>query len=141
MPASAFPLTRRRGGAYRLSSKFTWRVVKFSISEDQFRLLVAFRNDICSYEAVLGKIEGKDTKVLASYEFHGSHPGWHVHANCDSIDEISLGFRKSGREFRLPSARSQHRRNEFDVNEGNALEIATSLFGITGLPTEQWTLI
>lgn len=80
--------------------------------------------------------------MLASYEFHGSHRGWHLHANCDSIDEISLGFRKSGREVRLPRARAFHRRAEFGVkNEGNALEVATNIFNISGLPVEQWQLI
>lgn len=140
MPPSAFPLSRRRSGSYRLSGKFTWRVVIFSADGKDFRLLVAFRKDLSQYEAILGLVEGNDTKVLASYEFHGSHVGWHIHANCDSIDRISPGIKKSGREIRLPRPRTHHRRKSFDIDEDNALDVAAVVFG---LPTErkQWKLI
>lgn len=134
MPPRAFPLTHRRGGSYRLSGKFTWRVVLFDACEASFRLLVAFRGDIQSYEAVLGLIDGSDTKVIASYEFHATHDGWHLHANCDSIDRLGAGFRKSGQEKRIPMGRQFHRRTTFDIDEGNALAVASKIFGLPDEP-------
>lgn len=128
MPPRAFPLSRRRGGSYRLSYKYTWRVVLFDAVGASFRLLLAFRTDIQQFEAILGLIDESDTKVIASYEFHGSHPGWHLHANCDSIESLGAGFRKSGQEKRLPKYRQVHRRLNFDINEGNALAIVSKIF-------------
>lgn len=124
-----------------MGSNYTWRVVLFDALGEKFRLLIAFRTDLNQYEALLGLVEGSDTKAIASYEFHGTHDGWHIHANCDSFDRLKPGIKVSGREIRLPKAKARHRRSSFDVNDNNALDKAREIFGLPGQPAEQWELI
>jgi hypothetical protein len=35
--------------------------------------------------------DDRDMTVLASYEFHGTHPGWHLLATCDEIATVPSG--------------------------------------------------
>ena len=91
MPVSAFPLSRRRRYSFRLGSAYRWRIVRFEACERSFRLLIAFNLSKQQYRATLAIEDDRDMTVLASYEFHGTHPGWHLLATCDEIATVPSG--------------------------------------------------
>jgi hypothetical protein len=140
MPPSAYPMSKKRGGAYRLGAKFTWRVILFSALSRDFRLLIGYRTDLQQYEATLGMIDGADTKVLASYEFHGTHAGWHVHAICGDVADIGIGFQRHPGQRRIPNAKSRHNDTVFDLDEAAALDRAVARFRLPDPGAVQWTL-
>jgi hypothetical protein len=74
MPVSAFPLSRRRQSAFRLGTAYRWRLVRFEACGHKFRLLVAFSLTKEQYRATLALEGDRDLSVIASYEFHGTHP-------------------------------------------------------------------
>ena len=88
---TAFPLSKRRQRFYRLGAAYRWRIVRFTAEGFTFRLLVAFNIAKEQYRAVLGLEHERDMSVLASYEFHGTHPGWHLHGSCGDIEIIPQG--------------------------------------------------
>lgn len=90
MPRTAFPLSKARSRFFRLSA-FRWRVIVFSAVDQSFRLLIAYRTDKEQYRAVLAMEQERDMTVLASYEFHGTHPGWHVVATCEEVTDAPKG--------------------------------------------------
>lgn len=129
MPSTAFPLSKRRGSSFRLGGSYRWRIVRFGACGNRFRLLVAFDIQKEAYRATLA-IEGeRDNSVLASYEFHGSHPGWHVLATCDDSSEVPQGVMIGPWQRRFPRARKRHRRTEFFVRDDDtALDLAARFF-------------
>jgi hypothetical protein len=129
MPASAFPLSRRRGNSFRLGTAYRWRIVRFDACNAQFRLLLAFSLQKQQYRATLALESDRDMSVVASYEFHGTHPGWHLLAACDDIATIPQGVMIGPWQRRLPKARSRHRNVEFQVkDDASALEVASKFF-------------
>ncbi len=128
MTMGAFPLSRSKGRSYRLRTAYEWRIIRFKALDKDFRLLVAFNLEKEQYFAVLGLDDGRDTKVLASYEFHGTHPGWHVTAACGPIEDIPSGIKVGPWQRRIPEARTKHRRITFGVTKENAVTKAASFF-------------
>jgi hypothetical protein len=129
MPASAFVLSRRRQQSYRLGSSFRWRVVRFEACQCKFRLLLAFNLQKEQYRATLALEGERDNSVLASYEFHGTHPGWHLLATCDHIASVPQGVMIGPWQRRMPRARSFHRQVEFRIKDDDtALDLAARFF-------------
>lgn len=128
MPRTAFPLSKPRNRAYRLPS-YRWRVVLFDALGLSFRLLIAYRTDKEQYRAVLAADYGRDMAVLAQYEFHGTHPGWHVLATCDEIESAPTGMMRHPWQRRIPKARARSRRTVFRVTDDeHALTAAADFF-------------
>ena len=128
LPRSAFPLSKSKNRTYRLPS-YRWRVIEFEVGGQPFRLLVAYRVDKEQYRAVLAVDYGRDMSVLAQYEFHGPHPGWHVHASCEHIEEAPRGTMRHPWQRRIPRARARCRRIEFGIsNDNQALNKAAEFF-------------
>tara|TARA_B100000315_G_C14445585_1_gene526650 strand:+ start:56 stop:511 length:456 start_codon:yes stop_codon:yes gene_type:complete len=128
MPRTAFYLSKPRGRSYRLPS-YRWRVVCFEALGKEFRLLIAYRTDKEQYRAVLAIDHGRDMAVLAQYEFHGTHPGWHVLATCDDVESAPTGMMRHPWQRRIPKARGDHRKTAFRVaNDDHALAVASDAF-------------
>lgn len=131
-----FPLSlSKRGGAFPLTRKWRWAVVDFDAKGLRFRLLVAYHVEVPEFKAVLGQVVGSDTRVILRLEYHANHPklGWHVHANCEELDEISLGAMKPLGQARIPGAHDRHRRSGYTVagnpmNDDMAVDIASDWF-------------
>jgi len=129
MPPAAFPLSKRRGRSYRLGSSYRWRVITFSALGAKYRLLIAFNLIKEQYRATLAYDQDRDMSVIASYEFHGTHPGWHLHSACGDISAIPLGTMRGPWQKRIPQPRTPHRRHVFGVSdEVIALEVAAKFF-------------
>jgi hypothetical protein len=129
MPPSAFPLSKRRGRAYRVGSSYQWRVIQFSALGETCRVLIVYNAAKEQYGATLAIERDRDMIVVASLEFHGTHPGWHLHGACGDIDTHPLGSMRSPLQRRFPKPRVTHRRHDFKVtNEGAALDVAAKFF-------------
>ena len=135
MPRTAFPLSKSRGNFYRLGS-YRWRVIKFEALGASFRLMIALHEAKEQFRAFLGLDDGDDTKFIASYEFHGTHPGWHAVVSCDTFEAIPGGIKTGPWQFRLPSPRQPHRRRSFKVTEFNATDVACDFFRLPREPGE-----
>jgi hypothetical protein len=129
MPVSAFPLSRRRNSSFRLGSAYRWRIVRFEACDCKLRLLLAYRLEKQQYRATLALEGDRDMSILASYEFHGTHPGWHLLAACDDITTVPQGVMIGPWQRRLPKARTRHRIVDFRVRDDDtALDIAAQFF-------------
>jgi hypothetical protein len=52
--------------------------------------------------------------VIARYEYHADHPGWHVHTDCS---EQWVSGRTGGLHNCLPKHGKRNRRSDFSVND------------------------
>ena len=128
MPRKAFPLSRPRNRFFRLGS-YRWRVVRFETLGLSFRLLIAFHSEKEQYRAILALDHGRDLSVIASYEFHGTHPGWHLQATCGDVETVPRGMMRGPWQSRYPRARRFHRRIDFTISdEQKALDCAATFF-------------
>lgn len=133
MPKSVFPLNKNR--SFRIRSKFRWRYCTFSCLGHSMRVMIAYRSDIQEYLAYLGVILADgNTRVLARYEFHGSHPGWHIHSFCDDLAFFLP--KNDGRTNyqdleRIPGGNAKSGNLKFDVFDRSATEIAARKFGLS----------
>lgn len=131
MGATVFPLSRRRGHSFRLGLAWRWRLVRFTAGGMTCRLLLAFSLAKEQYRATLACEVGQDLAVLASFEYHGTHPGWHVLAACGTIAEVPPGVMIGPWQRRIPRARARHRQTGFGVSDDHtALEAASRFFGL-----------
>ena len=131
VPRTAFPLSKSRDRAYRLPA-YRWRVVTFEALGHSFRLFIAYRLDKEQYRSVLAQDHGRDMTVIAQYEFHGTHPGWHLLATCDEIEDAPAGVMRHPWQRRFPKAwrsTSSLRNARFGVaNDDQALNAAAKFF-------------
>jgi hypothetical protein len=89
MPPTAYPMSRR--ASLRLGRGWHWRVDGVASQTFSYRLLTTFQSDREEFLGWLSTQEDEGLRVIARYEFHGTHPGWHCHtAPCDH-EEIPIG--------------------------------------------------
>jgi hypothetical protein len=92
-------------------------------------LLLAFSLPKQQYRAILALEHDRDLTVLASYEFHGTHPGWHFSGTCGDIDSVTPGVLIGPWQRRIPKARAKHRHVDFRVvDDYTALETGAKFF-------------
>jgi len=131
MTPAVFPLSRRRGRSLQFGSAYRWRLIRFQAVGHMFRVLLVYSLEKEQYRAILAREDDRDLSVIASYEFHGTHPGWHVTAACGDILQIPSGVLIGPWQRRMPKARSYQRgaRVTFGVeNDDHALEAAAGFF-------------
>ena len=94
-----------------------------------FRLLIAFSSEKEQYRATLALDRSADMSIIASYEFHGTHPGWHMLAACGDVEAVPAGMMRGPWQRRLPKGRHHHRNTNFGVtDEQSALDVAAQYF-------------
>jgi hypothetical protein len=129
MPVSAFPLSRRRQCSLRFGTAYRWRIVRFAACGHKFRLLLAFSLAKQQYRAILALEHDRDLSVLASYEFHGTHPGWHLLGTCGDIAAVPPGVLIGPWQRRIPKARAKHRAVDFRVvDDDSAFNVGAEFF-------------
>lgn len=107
VPRAEFPLAR---GPYNLGTAYKWNVITFRALEAECRVLVVFNEAKQRYEAILGVMGPRGTmRVLCSYEYHASEPGWHCHATHDDSETLSHGFMRGPWVKRVPGPKKVHR--------------------------------
>jgi hypothetical protein len=138
MPRNAFPI----GSSYPVSfaRNWHWRGDCLTGADDaKFRLLTAYNGRIEEFRGWLAVDFDKSSILLARYEFHGSHPGWHCHAPCDDLADGDLGALRTRGCFRFPGGSGFHRDDDFDItSKERALARAWKFFHVT---TEEGDLL
>jgi hypothetical protein len=136
VPRKEFPLSRLKSKVYKIGPSYHWRIGRFSQGGNSYRVWVKFRPDLENYAAVLGLEQSDgDMVVLARYEFHGSHPGWHVHAACKNVRDIEPGRLHSPLHSRMPRRGGRHRDDRFGVTLLSATDKAVKKFRLYGPDT------
>lgn len=130
-----FPLSRKKGKVHPLSRRYRWQIIAFGALGRDFRALVGYHTQVPEFITTLGEDVGFDCRVLARWEFHGSHGGWHVHSTCGDTDGLSPGIVKPAGTMRIPDKASYHRHTKmlndgYDMEDAIATAIACSLVGI-----------
>lgn len=75
--------------------------------------------------------------MLASYEYHSTHGGWHVHAGCGDTTLIPVGRYKGPWKRRIPIEVEKDRNTSWGiVTKADALEKACSVFGVSLPPSD-----
>lgn len=134
MPRTVFQLSKSKGRSYRLGS-YRWRVIQFSALDQIFRLLIVYHAGKEQYRATLAVEIEADLAVLCSFEFHGTHPGWHFHVLCDPIDLIPRGVVRHPRQMRFPDVRRSHRNITCPIlNDDRALDLAARKYKLWQTP-------
>jgi hypothetical protein len=129
MPATAYPMSRR--ASFQLGRGWHWRIDILAADGFTFRLMTAFSGDKEEFLAWLSIQAGEGLRVVARYEFHGDHPGWHYHtAECDH-DELPIGDPRP-RAF----SRTEENNDGFGLSEKEALGKSFKFFNVTVRPED-----
>ena len=123
---NGFPLSRAK--TFKLGAGWAWRIVELKAGVAECKLLVAYHPNKENYLAILGYGVGTDTHVMGVLEYHGSHPGWHVHGSCLAATPAQFGRVHYPDMVRFPDGKQRHRDIDFGVTESNALEPAIKHF-------------
>jgi hypothetical protein len=128
MPKSAFPLSRSR--SFQLGRKWRWRVDLLSVDEVEARLLTALEPGTERFLAWLSVRRGDEFAIVARYEFHGDHPGWHVHSQCGLVSGLKAAQIKPYGTRRVPAANKRHRRSGYGITETGAVAASFKVFRV-----------
>lgn len=129
MGKAVFPLSKRKGASLRYGRSHRWSLIRFTAVGHSFRLLAAYRQDVAEFKSHLAIEQGTDMTVLCSWEYHGTHPGWHTHACCNEVASITPGLVHPAGMRRLPEGRKVHRLQAYPggpylvMNDNAALDI------------------
>lgn len=128
---SSFPLSKAKSKGYKYGPDYESCVAKFSALGHEFRVLILCRFGREIFYATLGLLDGNDTVVLCSLEFHGSEAGWHCHATCEDHSTVSPGVFRPRLLKRFPDGKNRHRRDAFRVrNVADAKRMAIKFYRI-----------
>ncbi len=119
VPKADFPCAKR---AYGLSNSFEWCVIDFTALGAKCSVLVVLNQAKEKYQAILGVLTDAQLRILCTYEFHATEPGWHCHASCDEMDEVPRGFMRGPWVRRMPRPIRTHRRQVFGINNHREAE-------------------
>jgi len=139
MPKSMFPMSRSGKHYMNFRGGYEWCCIRFETLTCEFRLVVAVNHSKQEFAAHLGMVCEKEMRMLASYEFHGTHPGWHVHAGCGDVYSIPVGRFMGPWKRRIPRDPKAVRRKTWNVTKANALQTACAAFGIPNVPQSEDT--
>lgn len=119
-----------KGKALSLTAQWMCRKISLSVGGDSFHVVVAVHEMKENFNAWLVREVGKDLLVLATLENHGTHPGWHLHVNCDGGSSGNVGKWRYPAMKRLPDGKSRHRDRNLPVSQLAALEAVSRFFWI-----------
>jgi hypothetical protein len=89
VPKADFPMAKQ---AYGLGASFRWCVISFVALGVECRVLVVVNFQKQKFEAIFGALATGTARILCSYEYHATEPGWHCHAACDDLATVPLGY-------------------------------------------------
>lgn len=130
-----FPMSLKRKRCYPLSRRYRWSIATFNAQGRRFRLLVAYHTLVPEFVATLAEQLPQDSRILARWEYHGSHRGWHVHTDCGTVDAVRPGLLKGPDTKRMPKRGAFHRHIDLlrpgaSMSDSVATAIGLSLCGI-----------
>lgn len=128
IPNKDFP-AKAKPRAFKFGPAYIWSIIRFTALGRDCRVRVLLREGREIYSACLGVVEGGTLKVLATYEFHGTEPGWHCHVRCDDLAALDPLVNRHG-STRLPAAKRRHRDTAFRVTKKTGVRVALDFFRI-----------
>lgn len=131
-----FILLKKRG--FRLGNQWRWRMIELSIRDaanapQAGRVLVAYQREKQEFFAIAGVDTPKGTMVLARFEYHYSHPGWHAHCCCSEPSVPSAGRMKFPDQRRLKRSATSTAGRDYLIDDKSAVIAVENFFGLSGL--------
>lgn len=103
----------RFSGVYEKSrpnrNGWQWRSVLATDGENEYIFLSQVLEIRDEWKAWLILRVSEGASIVSRFEYHGSHPGFHIHAHCER-GGIEIGPTSINDLMRIPSASSYHRR-------------------------------
>lgn len=100
------------------------------VEKRTFHIVIAFHEGKENYAAHLVHPLEEDNLVLATIEYHGTHPGWHLHVNCDGDGDGNVGRLRYPAQHRIPNGKSAHRERKLPISQAAALEPVIKFFRV-----------
>lgn len=100
------------------------------VEKRSFHIVIAFHEGKENYVAHLLYPVGNDSLVLATVEYHGTHPGWHLHVNCDGEGGDNVGRLRYPAQRRIPNGKLGHRARKLPIIQAAALEPVIEFFRV-----------
>ena len=102
------------------------------VEKRSFSIVIAFHEGKELYAAHLVQPVGHDDSlVLASLEYHGTHPGWHLHVNCSGdSSKNNVGRLRYPAQRRIPDGKKIHRDRKIPITQVAALEPVIVFFRV-----------
>lgn len=111
-----------------MAGDWKWRAARASSDARGFVIFAQVAPRKGNWKAVLIEELAAGSSVIARYEFHASHPGIHVHSDCDRCG-VEVGASSMDRLTRFPKASSNHRRQQ-SFDESSFWRSALSFFNV-----------
>lgn len=118
-----FPKTRPISGGWK------WRSGKVRAENEEFVLLAQCNPGKDNWKSWLIFQSPSGPALVARLEHHGTHPGLHIHTDCDRSG-VEVGGSSISNLGRLPAASSRHRRDSA-WTEAGFWEAAKNFFRIS----------
>lgn len=132
MPKSGdLALKFKASRSWSLGPQWRWCVVTLKVGSTPHKVWICYhptKENYCS--AVTRASTSGEVLVLGRLEFHGTHPGWHVHGCCSQPTSEMWGRLAHPGLTRVPEAKSKHRQQTFISDDYEALAIAGRKLGI-----------
>jgi len=117
-----------------------WRsVVTVAPDGQRFMIFAQVQEGRENFKAVLAVDNNGSWQVMTRLEYHGSHPGLHIHDWCGETG-VPFGGRSFDAPHRRPSAGAHHRRNPI-LNRATFWKLALDKFWVIPFGTEQEDLL
>lgn len=98
---------------------------------------MSYSYSLGQYQAMLGIVDGGDTKLLARLERHPTHGGWHMHATCDS-DAAQPGIKVGPWVRCLHGKKDKRYRGDVPKTDDNAFRMAAAVFRLDKVEGGGW---
>lgn len=128
MKKNALPLSKNR--SFRLGLAWQYRVLRLTIDSQPCRILLALNEPKQNAFILLGIEEQSDTRIIACLEHHSTHPGWHIHTDCDMSKGFSGRLRWPGMT-RIPGKGKKHSLNTGFLNQDAVIAKAFQVFRLS----------
>ena len=130
---SPYPKTRRP------PANGSWRSLIASAGNDQFMVFAQVQEHRENFKAWLALRHGEEWRILVRLEYHGDHPGLHVHDWC-GVKAPPIGGKSIDAPHRRPATGARHRQCEVPTKTSFWM-LALNTFRVIPYGTEQEDLL
>jgi len=123
IPPKHYPIYKK---SYPSRANWKWRSLKLK-GNNNYVLLLRCNPVKDNWQAVLMLISASQSFPVNRYEYHGSHPGAHVHSTCDNVEQTIMD-----NWIRIPKSGDIHRRSGKNYSELSFYSECVKLFRIKG---------
>jgi hypothetical protein len=122
IPPKHYPIYKK---SYPSRSGWIWRSLRLKSNTSEYVLTLRCNPVKDNWQAVLMVVSTSQSFAINRYEYHGSHPGTHVHSGCDNLDKTEMSD-----WIRIPNSADTHRRRDKNYTESSFYSECVKLFRI-----------